>query len=293
MAAPRLSIITPTWNRARLLPGLFASLSRLAEVWAGRPNHSAESPFEHILVDNQSTDGTRACIEEYAKKSPWPVRYLGEGDRGLYDAMNQGAAVARGEGLYFLNDDDRVEAGGLLDLWRLMEREEAGLAFAEVWREEAQTGERRLRRHRQMNFLTLAERSICQQATLYRRAVWQAVGPFDAGLRFAADYDWAMRALRKQRVRAVYGSWPVAVFHLGGLSSDPRHEQAFAAEMSLVRQRYYTEEDLRRAATYRKTWRKWPWGLRLGGRRGDEFAVQNFLRLGRRLLPDPRAWLQL
>ncbi len=277
-----LSIITPTWNRAKQLPKFFEALRAMQPA-----------PSEHLLVDNRSTDGTHELIADYARAVPWPVVHLREGDSGLYDAMNQGAVRAKGEVLYFLNDDDRADQRGLGDLLRLLERTRAQIAFGDVWREDPVTGLRQLRRHRQMNFLTLAERSICQQATLYRREAWRAVGPFDASLKFGGDYDWMLRALREMKLSAVYGAWPVAIFALGGISTQAELSKSFAEEMQEIRQRYYLPEDLQRARKFRRWWRKWPGGLSLGGLPTDLFRVRSFLRWGGAFFPDPRALLQL
>lgn len=277
-----LSLITPTWNRANQLPDLFKEVSKLAPV-----------PLEHIIVDNRSTDATRERIKDYAAQATWPVVHLCQGDSGLYDAMNQGARIARGEALFFLNDDDRPLSTGLTDLLHLLERTKAGIAFGDVWRLDPSSGERTLRRHRQMNFLTLAERSICQQATVYRRECWNDVGPFSAELRYGGDYDWMLRALRLKKISAAYGAWPVALFSLGGLSTDPVHAVRFTQEMEAIRRRFYTEADLARARRYRQLWRKLPFGLRLVGLPTDPFSLRSFLRCGGFILPDPRSLAQL
>lgn len=277
-----LSIITPTWNRAEQLPALFQAVRALSPA-----------PLEHIIVDNCSTDSTTQIIQNYAAEVPWTVVHLCDGDTGLYDAMNQGARKARGDALYFLNDDDRPLPDGLRQLRQLLEETGAEVVFGDVWRLDPSSGQRSLRRHRQMNFLTLAERSICQQATLYRRESWQQVGPFSSDLRFGGDYDWMLRALRTNKISAAYGAWPVAIFALGGLTTNPAHTESFTLEMAAIRRRFYSEADLARARRYRQFWRKLPFGLRLAGVPTDAFSVRSFLRCGRFILPDPRALVQL
>lgn len=61
-------------------------------------------PLEHIVVDGASTDGTAELLETYRRRG-W-IRVLSEPDRGLYDAMNKGLALARGRCVAFLNSDD-------------------------------------------------------------------------------------------------------------------------------------------------------------------------------------------
>ena len=59
---------------------------------------------EHIVIDGASSDGTVDLLEAYARKG-W-IRYLSEPDKGIYDAMNKGLALAEGTYTAFLNSDD-------------------------------------------------------------------------------------------------------------------------------------------------------------------------------------------
>lgn len=61
-------------------------------------------PIQHIVVDGASTDGT----VEWLAAQDWPAgsRFLSEPDRGIYDAMNKGAALATGELIVFMNGGD-------------------------------------------------------------------------------------------------------------------------------------------------------------------------------------------
>jgi len=77
------------------------------------------SPFldyEHLIIDGASTDGTVAIARAYAarqNKRGVTVTVISEPDEGIYDAMNKGLALARGEYIAFLNADDRYDVGAL------------------------------------------------------------------------------------------------------------------------------------------------------------------------------------
>jgi glycosyltransferase involved in cell wall biosynthesis len=91
-AWPRVSIIIPTRNRARYLK---RGLDRLLEC--DYPN------LEVIVMDGASTDGTAALLASYG---PRLTRWVSEKDGGEYDAANKGAALASGEIIKFMSDDD-------------------------------------------------------------------------------------------------------------------------------------------------------------------------------------------
>ncbi|WP_295772316.1 glycosyltransferase family 2 protein [uncultured Mucilaginibacter sp.] len=94
---PRLSIIIATYNAANVLPACIDSI-----VAQNYPS------IELIIVDAQSTDGTTAILQQYNKHiSKW----ISEPDKGIYDALNKGVALATGKWLYFLGADDRLLPG--------------------------------------------------------------------------------------------------------------------------------------------------------------------------------------
>ena len=59
---------------------------------------------EHIIVDGGSTDGTLEIIESF--QSPHSLRWISEGDDGMYEAINKGIRMARGDILAYVNSDD-------------------------------------------------------------------------------------------------------------------------------------------------------------------------------------------
>jgi len=94
--APRLSIIVPAYNEARRLP---ATLDRLVSFATSRPFAT-----EVLVVDNASTDATKAIILEFVSRSP-VLRYLHEAVRGKGAAVRTGIMAATGEYLLFSDAD--------------------------------------------------------------------------------------------------------------------------------------------------------------------------------------------
>jgi GT2 family glycosyltransferase len=72
-----------------------------------------EPDFELILVDNASEDGTPGYLEEFAKAHSNVQVILNDSNAGFSRANNQGAAIATGEHLVFLNNDVVVTKGWL------------------------------------------------------------------------------------------------------------------------------------------------------------------------------------
>ena len=99
MPIPSVSIVLSTYNRAEMLG------PAIEHLLAQAPN---SPPYELIVVDNNSTDGTRAVVDAFAARSGERLRYLFEGRQGLSHARNTGIAAARADIVAFTDDDVRV-----------------------------------------------------------------------------------------------------------------------------------------------------------------------------------------
>lgn len=96
---PFVSVVIPTYNRSALVRQTvdsFLSQTYPADRW------------ELILVDNASTDDTTQVIQEVAGREAH-VKALSEPRRGAHHARNSGALAARGDVLYFTDDDMLAE----------------------------------------------------------------------------------------------------------------------------------------------------------------------------------------
>jgi GT2 family glycosyltransferase len=98
----RLSIVLSTYNRCEMLR---PALDRLLAQSPGSPL------YELIVVDNHSTDDTRAVVESCIARSAGRMRYIYEPRQGLSHARNAGVLAARGDLVGFTDDDVRVSEG--------------------------------------------------------------------------------------------------------------------------------------------------------------------------------------
>lgn len=97
MKHPFITILTPTYNRASLLPRLFDSL-----------RCQTNKDFEWIVVDDGSTDDTREVVANLKEKcgGAFPMGYVYKANGGKHMAINIGAERARGELLFIADSDD-------------------------------------------------------------------------------------------------------------------------------------------------------------------------------------------
>jgi glycosyltransferase involved in cell wall biosynthesis len=106
---PDVSVVLPTYNRAAsILEALGSVLSQ-----------NTDRCYEVIVVDNNSSDDTRARIERVIASGASHVRYVFEDRQGVSSARNAGIAAARAPIIAFLDDDIRVEPDWIETIWRV------------------------------------------------------------------------------------------------------------------------------------------------------------------------------
>lgn len=108
----KYSIVIATYNRAADLRGTLQSLAGL----------QPDGDWEVIVVDNNSTDDTRAVVESAGPAFPAPLRYLFEREQGRSPALNAGIRLASGAIIATTDDDVRVEADWLNGASAALER---------------------------------------------------------------------------------------------------------------------------------------------------------------------------
>lgn len=108
----KITVFTPTHNRAYIIETLYRSLQR-----------QTYRDFEWLVVDDGSTDGTRALIEQWSREEKsFLIRYVRQENGGKCRAINRGLGLARGE-LFFTMDDDDYLTDDALEKIARWERE--------------------------------------------------------------------------------------------------------------------------------------------------------------------------
>ena len=96
-----ISLIICTYNREKYIGEMLECVAA---------NHFPRKRFEIILVDNNSTDSTKAICEAFSQKhKDLDFKYFLENKQGLSYARNRGIREANGDVIVFLDDDAFVE----------------------------------------------------------------------------------------------------------------------------------------------------------------------------------------
>jgi glycosyltransferase involved in cell wall biosynthesis len=101
---PFVSVVVPTWNRARLLADCLKTF---------RAPDYPHDRFEMIIVDDGSTDATPKVVRRFRDGLAPEVRYVRQDHSGLNVARNAGMTASKGEPICFVNDDVETPSGWL------------------------------------------------------------------------------------------------------------------------------------------------------------------------------------
>jgi glycosyltransferase involved in cell wall biosynthesis len=103
----RVDVIVTTYNRAGMLEAALRSLLR---------QELGGISLRIIVVDNGSTDGTRAVVEHLRVPPQVSVRYVAEQEQGVAHARNRGLRESTADWIAFLDDDEVADPAWLREL---------------------------------------------------------------------------------------------------------------------------------------------------------------------------------
>ena len=218
----KISIITATFNSGKTVKDTFVSVL----------NQTYDN-YELIVVDGGSKDDTLEIIRHYEPIFKGRMKWISEPDRGIYDAMNKGIAMATGDAVGFLNSDDFYSSCGILrmvassmrnknidavygdvhyvhdnDLGKCV-RYYSSRAFHRVWM--------------RFGFMPAHPSFYC------RREVYEKYGTFDLSYKVAADFECLLRLIFLHRIRTMYLPLDFVTMRTGGAST-----QGFASHKQIM-----------------------------------------------------------
>lgn len=118
MNYPRITVVTPSYNKAKYLQETIKSVLN-----QNYPN------LEYFIMDPGSTDGSREIIKKYAARHK-EIKFFFKSDKGQWDAVNNGFKQATGDLLGFLNADDLYTDRSLFKLAEFRNKNPHRLWFA-------------------------------------------------------------------------------------------------------------------------------------------------------------------
>lgn len=117
----RITVFTPTYNRAYIIKNLFESLKE-----------QTFKDFEWLVVDDGSEDGTTELFNVWSNEHAFIVRYYSQENGGKHRAVNRGLQLAQGELFFIVDSDDQLPPNSLELVEKYYRQIEGDQSFAGV-----------------------------------------------------------------------------------------------------------------------------------------------------------------
>jgi glycosyltransferase involved in cell wall biosynthesis len=212
----RVSIITICYNRKSTIEQSIKSV-----LGQDYPH------IEYIVIDGNSTDGTKEIIQSYSDKI---ATYISEADKGMYDAINKGLQLATGDIVGLMHSDDEFYDGTVVTKIVTAFKNAAdsdGLYGNGIY--VSNDAEERIVRNRiggPYDFKKIKSGWLPLHPTVYlKKSLIEKHGYYNLDFKIASDTEFLLRYLFKHKINMVYLNEYVVKMRMGGLSTS--YKRAF------------------------------------------------------------------
>ena len=176
--------------------------------------------IEYIIIDGESTDDTLKIIEKYKDDIS---TVISEKDKGMYDAINKGIELCKGEVIGILNSDDfYIDDKVIGEVVAKMQEEKADSLYSDLYYVAAKDTTKVIRnwvsgKYSRQKFLF---GWMPPHPTFFvKRSAYEKYGKFNLSFKLAADYELMLRFLFKNKLSTCYISRPLVRMRVGGMSN--------------------------------------------------------------------------
>ena len=214
MNTPKLSIITVNLNNAE---GLRKTIESVVS--------QTFSDYEYIIIDGGSTDGSVEIIKEYADKITY---WVSEPDKGIYNGMNKGIKVAKGEYCQFLNSGDYlVFENTLSEVFTNFP--EKDIVYGNILiNNTVKTYPKYL------DFAHFLKDSIPHPASFIKKSLFEKYGNYNESLCIVSDWEFFIDVIIINKCTYEHCGLTVSNFDLSGMSSLKENREKLKAERHSV-----------------------------------------------------------
>ncbi len=206
---PLVSIITPSFNNVGTIEDTIKSVLN-----QDYPN------IEYIVIDGGSNDGTLDVVKTYSDKIS---KIVSEPDKGIYDAMNKGIALAMGDIIGIINSDDFYASDYVISkVAEVMEKEKIDCCWGDIFYVDYNETKKVVRRWYSSEYKEGKFQSGWHpphSAFFVKKDVYLKYGTFNTEFSIAADYELMLRLLEKYKISSYYIPEVLVNMRIGGESN--------------------------------------------------------------------------
>jgi len=205
----KIAIITVVYNNEKMIEKCIKSV--LNQTY---PN------IEYIVIDGGSIDGTIDIVKNYKNRI---ARIVSEPDNGIYDAMNKGINLAKGDIIGILNSDDFYFDDYVIEkVVDNFNKYDTAAVYGDLIYVDTVDTDKVIRHWKSGNFKysKLKFGWMPPHPTFFvRREIYQTLGTYNLEYRISADYDLMLRFLGKFKISVSYLPEILVKMRVGGKSN--------------------------------------------------------------------------
>lgn len=206
----KISIITASYNSAQTIEDTIKSV--LGQTY---------SDIEYIIIDGASTDGTLEIIKKYQTRGK--IKLVSEPDKGLYDAMNKGIALATGDVIGIINSDDFYKHSRVIEkIAAVFKNNDYDAVYADLEFIENNNPNKIVRTWIAGKYQEkkLNNGWVMPHPTLFiKKNIYNQYGYFKTNFKIAADYELMLRLLKIHKIKIAYLPEIIISMRNGGVST--------------------------------------------------------------------------
>ncbi|CAD0006594.1 glycosyltransferase family 2 protein [Flavobacterium salmonis] len=206
----KVSIITICYNRKETITNCIESV--LSQNYPD---------IEYIVIDGNSTDGTKEIIQSYGQRIS---TYLSEPDNGMYDAINKGLKIAGGDIIGLMHSDDvfydNEVVSKIVTMFKMFPSRDGVYGDGIYVTNDAEEKIVRDRIGGAYNYKKIKSGWLPLHPTVYlRKSIIEKLGYYNLDFKIASDTEFLLRYLFKSRVKLAYLNTYLVKMKMGGLST--------------------------------------------------------------------------
>ncbi|WP_293311987.1 glycosyltransferase family 2 protein [Pedobacter sp. UBA5917] len=180
--------------------------------------------FEHLIIDGNSTDGSKQYIESISDKLGY---WQSKNDLGIYDAMNTGIKHATGEYLIFLNSGDIFYNNDVIK--NVMELLVKDIVYGDI--EIVDRDKKYVHvTPTVLSFGHFVNNNLPHQSAFIKRELFSTYGLYNPELKICADWTFFLDAVFSYNASYIHIPLTISTFKTDGVSSLAENSQVIAVE---------------------------------------------------------------
>jgi glycosyltransferase involved in cell wall biosynthesis len=191
--------------------------------------------FEFVVIDGGSDDGSRELILDCPRINNW----ISEKDNGVYNAMNKGIKIAKGEYIIFMNSGDIFYDNSVLSIFLPELNNNYGIVYGNSLYYNKSGYLREEFPPEKLTFGFFRGGGINHQAVLIKRKLFFDHFFYEESYKICADWDFFFRMVCLKKITYKYIDIFVCKYDFSGISADPDNYARYIEERDFTLKTYF------------------------------------------------------